>query len=79
MEEGESERSGAWRPIPRLPISGGPLGEASFVMGSSLNARGLGAALLIYGAQPPSRYGALVKREDGDSKEEVPGSNPCGR
>jgi len=30
-------------------------------------------------AQPPSCYGALVKREEGDSKEEVPGSNPCGR
>eukprot|EP00983_Pelagomonas_calceolata_P038941 1136981-Pelagomonas_calceolata.AAC.2 len=27
--------------------------------------------------QPPSCYGALVKCEEGDSKEEVPGSNPC--
>eukprot|EP00983_Pelagomonas_calceolata_P027236 855914-Pelagomonas_calceolata.AAC.1 len=26
-----------------------------------------------------SCYGALVKREGGNSKEEVPGSNPCGR
>eukprot|EP00983_Pelagomonas_calceolata_P074231 1152464-Pelagomonas_calceolata.AAC.1 len=30
-------------------------------------------------AQPPSCYGTLVKREEGDRKEEVPGSNPCGR
>eukprot|EP00983_Pelagomonas_calceolata_P113383 1159975-Pelagomonas_calceolata.AAC.6 len=30
-------------------------------------------------AQPPSCYGALAKREEGDSKEEVSGSNPCGR
>eukprot|EP00983_Pelagomonas_calceolata_P088347 1157183-Pelagomonas_calceolata.AAC.4 len=30
----------------------------------------------IHRAQPPSRYGALVKHEEGDSKEEVPGSNP---
>eukprot|EP00967_Tisochrysis_lutea_P050241 scaffold61760_cov21-Tisochrysis_lutea.AAC.1 len=30
-------------------------------------------------AQPPSCYRTLVKREEGDSKEEVPGSNPCGR
>eukprot|EP00983_Pelagomonas_calceolata_P057067 1144911-Pelagomonas_calceolata.AAC.1 len=29
--------------------------------------------------QPPSRYGAPVKHEEGDRKEEVPGSNPCGR
>eukprot|EP00983_Pelagomonas_calceolata_P033837 1060001-Pelagomonas_calceolata.AAC.1 len=30
---------------------------------------------------PPSCYGALanLKREEGDSKEKVPGSNPCGR
>eukprot|EP00983_Pelagomonas_calceolata_P083414 1156155-Pelagomonas_calceolata.AAC.1 len=28
--------------------------------------------------QPPSCYGALVKREKGDSKK-VPKSNPCGR
>eukprot|EP00983_Pelagomonas_calceolata_P041468 1138085-Pelagomonas_calceolata.AAC.2 len=27
----------------------------------------------------PSCYRALVKREEGDSKEEVPGSDPCGR
>eukprot|EP00983_Pelagomonas_calceolata_P047369 1140615-Pelagomonas_calceolata.AAC.7 len=30
-------------------------------------------------AQPPSCYGALVKREEDDSKEEVPGLNPCGQ
>eukprot|EP00983_Pelagomonas_calceolata_P061447 1146841-Pelagomonas_calceolata.AAC.1 len=30
-------------------------------------------------AQPPPCYGALVKRKEGDSKEEVPGSNSCGQ
>eukprot|EP00983_Pelagomonas_calceolata_P031474 987166-Pelagomonas_calceolata.AAC.1 len=30
-------------------------------------------------AQPPPCYGTLVKREEGDSKEEVPRSNSCGR
>eukprot|EP00983_Pelagomonas_calceolata_P013567 434619-Pelagomonas_calceolata.AAC.1 len=30
-------------------------------------------------AQPPSCNGALVKREEGDSKEEDPGLNPCGQ
>eukprot|EP00983_Pelagomonas_calceolata_P021634 678013-Pelagomonas_calceolata.AAC.1 len=30
-------------------------------------------------AQPPSCYGTLVKRKEGDSKEEVPGLNSCGR
>eukprot|EP00983_Pelagomonas_calceolata_P053481 1143307-Pelagomonas_calceolata.AAC.1 len=32
----------------------------------------------LHQAQPPSCYGALVKREEDNSKEEVPGSNPCG-
>eukprot|EP00983_Pelagomonas_calceolata_P021715 680510-Pelagomonas_calceolata.AAC.1 len=36
-------------------------------------------AELEHQAQPPSCYGTLVKREEGDSKEEVPGSNPNGR
>eukprot|EP00983_Pelagomonas_calceolata_P003428 111793-Pelagomonas_calceolata.AAC.1 len=29
--------------------------------------------------EPPSCHRALVKCEEGDSKEEVPGSNPCDR
>eukprot|EP00983_Pelagomonas_calceolata_P060514 1146407-Pelagomonas_calceolata.AAC.1 len=33
----------------------------------------------LYRAQPPSWYGALIKRGEGESKEEVPGSNPCGQ
>jgi len=36
------------------------------------------AAYLVF-LLPLPCYGALVKREEGDSKEEVPGSNPCGR
>eukprot|EP00983_Pelagomonas_calceolata_P000911 32943-Pelagomonas_calceolata.AAC.1 len=35
--------------------------------------------LVTLRAQPPSCYGTLVKREKGDSKEEVSGSNPCGQ
>eukprot|EP00983_Pelagomonas_calceolata_P053890 1143479-Pelagomonas_calceolata.AAC.1 len=35
--------------------------------------------LIEHLAQPPLCYGALVKREEGDNKEEVPGLNPCGR
>eukprot|EP00983_Pelagomonas_calceolata_P115631 1160218-Pelagomonas_calceolata.AAC.25 len=35
--------------------------------------------LSFYQAQPPSCYGALVMREEGDSKEEIPGSNPWDR
>eukprot|EP00983_Pelagomonas_calceolata_P098273 1158329-Pelagomonas_calceolata.AAC.8 len=42
---------------------------AAVVLGSSIE----------HGAQPPSCYGTLVKREEGDNKEEVPGSNPCDR
>eukprot|EP00983_Pelagomonas_calceolata_P121812 1160836-Pelagomonas_calceolata.AAC.13 len=34
---------------------------------------------VVFRAQPPSCYGALVKREEGDKKEEVPGSSPSGR
>eukprot|EP00983_Pelagomonas_calceolata_P019154 602515-Pelagomonas_calceolata.AAC.1 len=47
MEKGESERSGAWRPIPRIPISsveGLLVRPSTFGRGSSLNARGLGVA-----------------------------------
>eukprot|EP00983_Pelagomonas_calceolata_P030557 958740-Pelagomonas_calceolata.AAC.1 len=51
MEEGESERSGAWRPIPQIPISsveGLLVRPLIFVRGSSLNARGLGAARFFF-------------------------------
>eukprot|EP00983_Pelagomonas_calceolata_P068870 1150117-Pelagomonas_calceolata.AAC.3 len=37
------------------------------------------ASPIKHRAQPPSCYGALVKRKEGNSKEDVPGSNPCGR